>query len=826
MRGRIFVVLILFLLLLTCVACQSPDEKPGVWFVHATDPHLYYDDEKEESIRLHQEPLNRQAFSDLIQSLRSIPGTDGNPRFLLLTGDLGLDRFAAQPALRESAVAFVAEQLKASPVKNVYLVLGNNDVKGEAPQGAAVDAAASFFGDVQSRLAGSGVVLHDLTSCYRDKSVLPSGCYADIPGTSFRLTGFSSYSFKNANGVAANQAVQEVQVRQLATLVKEAAAQGKRTLVATHIPELDDPYPLGLSRWQGKPATTLQRPQWAPFSAWNVSPAVYQTWKNVVDSGDVAGVLAGHLHDSHKEIYYPPYRWSTSPSERADLHKLFLAPPLSVRFQDTSPVQARGFALFHLEGDQIDRRLFWYDPVKRNFRGDPALVKLSRTPPGSFSQAVGWLWSTPLANRDLARAVVIAIAFLAAFLTVVQLWDIPPPESRLATPGSAPSPPPAQSATTWALTSNFAKTVLAGLGGMLVLDFLASIWSLQDINGKSYYVLLFVIFFFLFLFFYALLQSAVEALRSRIATRQQAAPPRPGLTRRHGGPHVGVRFWAWAAYWRNRIWRWLLSLRAFALIFLDTFFNVIRGRNQLHTKVFEDTIIDLHLSVVRAADRIREDVDAVVTRAVRDQFKGEEIADTDVRVSITLLSEDESVLYYLSRERGSLPVPFEKRSMAWVSVYTGEARWFKQSYLANKEILLLDNSNQAYPALPKDKLTLVSYFQARFSPDYEAFLVLPVPWGQRGAQAGYRKGAIHISFLKAKYLDALWTGLDKESPPEHYDHWQQLLTRPSESSSLGLENEELRVVLHEALQVLGELLRSFNDTVFEEYIKPNPRLTA
>src|SRR5436309_116999 len=124
MRGRILVVLTLFLLLLPCVACQSPDEKPGVWFVHATDPHLYYDDEKEESIRLHQEPLNRQAFSDLIQSLRSIPGTDGNPRFLLLTGDLGLDRFAAQPALRESAVAFVAEQLKASPVKNVYLVLG------------------------------------------------------------------------------------------------------------------------------------------------------------------------------------------------------------------------------------------------------------------------------------------------------------------------------------------------------------------------------------------------------------------------------------------------------------------------------------------------------------------------------------------------------------------------------------------------------------------------------------------------------------------------------------------------------------------------------
>jgi hypothetical protein len=861
---RVSAALLLTAALLSCVACRGRVEQPeeagrAVWFVHATDPHLFSNIKEDPEVRSHQERLNQAAFSDLIHGLSAVPGLEAKPSFLLVTGDLGLDRFGpvvpppasavapqvmkpadrqvvtsadqpapagVTPAERDSAVSLLAEQLKASPVKDIYFVLGNNDVANEAVSGPALDAAATFLSDVQKRIAPSGVVLHDLTSCYRDKAHLPSGCSFDIPETDFRLIGFSSYSFKNDGAnYGANQAEQEAEVQQLAAMVHQAETQGKKVLIVTHIAEIDDPFPLGQSRFLGSSPKKSQRPDWAIFSPWNVSPAVYQTWKEIVDSGAVAGVLAGHFHDSHKELYYRPYRWATTPRERADVRKLFLAPPLAVRLQDTSPIQARGYALFRLAGDEVRRNFYWYDPEGKAFKPDAPLPKSRPVSSNPFSSAVSWLWEVVLVAKDLSRAVVIAIAFLAAFLTAVQLWEVPPARSRLAAPAAAAEAPTTTTTTTTStgvattstgvastLTSNFAKTVLAGLGGMLALDFLGAIWNLQDINAKAYYVLMFVVFFFFLLLLYAFFQSLIESLRSRIATRRQPPPPTPGFARRHGGRHSAGPLWGWTGYWRNRIWRWLLSLRSFGLIFLDTFFNVLRGRNQLRTKIFEDTIIDLHRSIVRAADRIRAEVDA----AVVDALKGKDVSTvaSDVRVSVTILSEDESTLYYISRERGSLAVPFDKHSVAWISAYTGEARWFKKSYLEKKDtITLLDNSAKDFPSLPAIKLPLGSFFQNRPAPDYEAFVVLPVPLLQRSAGEGYRRGAIHISLRKEDYLEKLWSSPEVEGDPVYDQRWRQFYEN--------IQDKRLGAVLHESLEVLGELLRSFNDAVFEDYILPD-----
>jgi hypothetical protein len=841
------------LAVLFCLSCQVREEPPAVWFVHATDPHLF-SDESNEKVRLHQEKLSQGTFSDLIRSVGSIPGTDARPSFLLVTGDFGLDRFgaiqalpastgqpvvkaaetpgqaAAAPAERESAASLLAETLKASPVKDIYLVLGNNDVMNESAAGPDLDVTTAFLADVQKRIAPSGVILHDLTSCYRDKAHLPSGCSFDIPGTDFRLIGFPSFSFKNMGPrYAANQPVQEAQVQQLVMLVQQADAQGKKVLIATHIAEIDDPYPLGTSRWRGEAPDKSHRPDWAAFSSWNVSPAVYETWKQVVNSGAVVGVLAGHFHDSHKELYYRPYRWATSPSQRADLRKLFLAPPLSVRFQDSSPIQARGFALFRLAGDDVRRNFYWYDPESKTFKPDaPSPKPLPES--SSLRTLIAWLWEVVLVKADLARAVVIGLAFLAAFLTAVQLWEVPPARSRLASPAATMETKAAVTTVSGApsiLTSNFARTVIAGLGGMLALDVLGTIWNLQDINAKAYYVLMFIVFFFLLLLFYAVFQGLIEALRSRIATRRQPAPTSPGLSRRHdGSERLSARLlWRWTAYSRNRIWRWLLSLRSFGLVFLDTVFNVIRGRNQLRTKIFEDTIIDLHRSIVRAADRIREEVDA----AVVDALKGRNITTvaSDVRVSVTVLSEDESTLYYISRERGSLAVPFDKHSVAWVAVYTGEARWFKKSYLGKKSaIALLDNTSQRYPSLPAIKFPLESFYQNRPAPDYEAFMVLSVPLLQRSAGEGYRRGAIHISLRNENYIDSLWSPLEEKDNDPGYDLRWRLLYSLKNGHSLGIQDEKLRAVLHQSLEVLGELLRSFNDAVFEDYILPDLQASA
>ncbi|MFL6258862.1 MAG: hypothetical protein ACJ76Y_04025 [Thermoanaerobaculia bacterium] len=467
---RFPVSLLLALALLFSLACQRradeiPQDGQAVWFVHATDPHLFYDDEKDKNVRLHQEKLNQAAFSNLIRGLGSVPGLESRPSFLLVTGDLGLDRFGrvasppsssttvpvikapdqtvedpVTPADRESAVSLLAETLKASPVKDIYLVLGNNDVAHESATGPDLETTAAFLSDVQKRIAPSGVVLHDLSSCYRDKAHLPSGCSFDIPGTNFRLLGFSSYSFKNGGAsYTANKAEQEAEIQQLATMVHQAGAQGKRVLIVTHIPEIDDPYPLGQSRFQGKLPEKSQRPEWAAFSPWNVSPAVYQTWKDTVESSAVAGVLAGHFHDSHKELYYRPYGWASSPKERADLRKLFLAPPLSVRFQDQSPVQARGFALFRLAGDQATRRLYWLDPGSSSFTPDPGPAPRPASPRLSTARAADWLWNVGNDKGNLARAAILAIAFLAALLTVIATWEIPPPETR---PSSVSRPRP------------------------------------------------------------------------------------------------------------------------------------------------------------------------------------------------------------------------------------------------------------------------------------------------------------------------------------------------------------------------------------------------
>ena len=71
-------------------------------------------------------------------------------------------------------------------------------------------------------------------------------------------------------------------------------------------------------------------------------------------------------------------------------------------------------------------------------------------------------------------------------------------------------------------------------------------------------------------------------------------------------------------------------------------------------------------------------------------------------------------------------------------------------------------------------------------------------------------------------MNALWEGLDRpdeqgQDVPD-YANWQYLLA--THEAPLGILDGELKAVLHEALEVLAELLRSFNDNVFEDYIKP------
>ena len=49
--------------LFSCLACRNQEETPAVWFVHATDPHLFQGDVGDKGVRAYQEKLNRESFS-------------------------------------------------------------------------------------------------------------------------------------------------------------------------------------------------------------------------------------------------------------------------------------------------------------------------------------------------------------------------------------------------------------------------------------------------------------------------------------------------------------------------------------------------------------------------------------------------------------------------------------------------------------------------------------------------------------------------------------------------------------------------------------------
>ncbi len=598
-----------FLVLAVAVlaGCGRADREPPLRFVHASDPHLFEepkeaeagkDDErqKEAAVRRFKEDLNEKAFSGFLESLRGLAAGNAPPRFLVITGDFGIDPgwtkrepprvSATKPAgtampkaedpvekLKHDRagqvkkVADLLRSLQSSPVRDVYVVPGNNDIRDEQPADEALADTIRFFQDVQTELAGSDVTLHDLSTCYHPTTPSPAGCYADVAGMAVRLVGFPSYSFKNSTIPKAradeklktekketaeekkktpedvfkdNTPLQERHMATFAALLADAHARGKKVLVLSHIPELDDPYRQAQGRFANvRPPLTgnPKRPEW---SSWNVSPAVSQKWKEIVESPTVLGVLAGHFHDSHREIYHQPYPWSEPSPQRPDPRKLFLAPPLAMKNQDASPIQARGFALFTLTGSGLRQQFYWYDAKTTRFEPDtgpgrPERREGGREPryrPGDFFL---WVWDLAPDLKPLDRAAVVSIAFLLAFLTVARLWKIPwaateltasPPEAQPAeAPATTrPAEPPKEET---ALTSNLGKTVLSGLGGLAVVTFLEPFWQGGGITAKAYYLVWFVVIFVALLVLSATVRGFLEALRSRIASEHRPPGDRP-----------------------------------------------------------------------------------------------------------------------------------------------------------------------------------------------------------------------------------------------------------------------------------------------------------
>src|SRR5262249_18791302 len=145
--------------------------------------------------------------------------------------------------------------------------------------------------------------------------------------------------------------------------------------------------------------------------------------------------------------------------------------------QDNSPIQARGFSLFRLSGDRIEPGFYWYNAKTQDFIPEDSTEWSSRkSRRWRVPQVFLWLWSLADPEQALERMSILMIALLAAFLTVVQIWQIPPVQNPLKdgtgstssdnTPGGAQTTDakPAFDASPFA--SNFGKTVILGLGGL------------------------------------------------------------------------------------------------------------------------------------------------------------------------------------------------------------------------------------------------------------------------------------------------------------------------------------------------------------------------
>jgi hypothetical protein len=865
-----------------CATDRSNSGDGAVWFVHVTDPHIYRDTIEnagtvaDPSKKEKLQKLDEEALTALFQQIPGLPQTYGSPAFLLITGDFGVDPCLIQktkikdedrkkayvclngfdPQKRTLQIDNLAGLLARSPVRDIYLIAGNNDLPLESATDDALAYFNHFFAEVQTKIAEkkSNVRLYNLTSCYAASDETASSCYKDVENTSYRVIGFPSQSFMNKEGDdQTNENSKNLEVKQFAlfrSILDQAIHAERKILIVTHIPELDDPYLLGQTSYakedQGDAGSDKAK---SSVSGWNVKDELLDGWKSAVASDSVVAVFAGHLHDAHKEIYRQPYSWSPQNDRHTALNKLFLAPPLSPQKQENSPIQARGFTTVTLFPHRTQTLFYWYDSSAKAFSPEHLPESARHHHPRWLARVHAcfhWLWDLDHSDGPLERAAVLLIALLAAFLTVIAVWQIPPsdnpfaqkkPDDEKDLAKAAPEPSP--------FTTKLGKTVIAGLGGLLFTEIAKALCNqkLSD-NAKCFYIVWFIVFFFLLLFLWSLVAGLAEAVRLRVAVINYplARPPSPphdgGDKKNNGAARWSRRFFDWLSYWFFlRPITWVFSLRVPALTFLDTFINLMQGKKQTGTRALSEVIIEQQKNIVRVADAIRKNLNDRIEFKIQHNSdsntstKSEEDREQPdtyqphVRVNISVLSVDQSSVFYISRTPGSGVIPFTKRSVAWVSVFTGQIRWYNSTYYNDqgkeKKIILFDNSRGTI-AGEEDRIMLSSHYQDR-KDDYSAFVIFPVPWPQRAYGSKYVKGAIQISFREDPDFNKIWE-LDTVKPVDAGISGEKFNRYP-DKVHLMLEDwcsdPGIRAALQNSITVLGELLYGFNEIIYKNYIEPD-----
>jgi hypothetical protein len=363
-----------------------------VKFVQITDPHIFDDETPEDREN------DKEALSAAVQKINERLEQGANYDFVVITGDLGIEALivkkGTKPSLIDEAATAdnlkqkameLSDILKQSKVKRWMFVAGNNDLDDEQP--GTIKYYNSFIEALGGELKDKAV-----TDLSRDGEVGVSM----VNGFSF--VGFNDASFKNQNDASRLKCVPEekekaadeqdypIHAKQLGEVQsvhdRLKKADIRLAYIFYHIPEIDDPYLIRLKPdnedIKAKSSSAQCIGEENIYSPWFVNKRIRDEWNQVVKEEKVKGLFAGHFHDSWRETYLNNHWMRSAAYLSGSLSKLYVCPPLAVKFQENAKEQARGFQEVSIDGDGniLDAakkngvHIFWYDQQTKTFNTD------------------------------------------------------------------------------------------------------------------------------------------------------------------------------------------------------------------------------------------------------------------------------------------------------------------------------------------------------------------------------------------------------------------------------------------------------------------------
>ena len=296
-------------------------------------------------------------------------------QFAAVTGDIGIEELnpTNHAAQWRDAVTMVRDLIQPSAVTNWLFVPGNNDLDAENLD--TIWKYHQFLRELQTRLCVLGS--HQVTDlcppgdnasrCVSAKYFVGPYCFVGLNDASFKSNDLG----KDARRFHAAHLDCVAQVAE--GLTNEWIG------IFYHIPDIENPlWAMGAS-----PDDLRQRSLEKALagdsrinSAWTVAPDVRQAWDKVVTNKNVKALMAGHFHAAQREVYRS-FEWMKEQgyeSVAAANCKLFICPPIAVKYQADSELQARGFRTYAIDDHgKISSDIIWY-----GFRKDSEIPPSAR----------------------------------------------------------------------------------------------------------------------------------------------------------------------------------------------------------------------------------------------------------------------------------------------------------------------------------------------------------------------------------------------------------------------------------------------------------------